>query len=331
VAYARVDLHKSFCQTVVCTKEGELIKEGRIKTEKEDIEEFFSGLEDLEIAFEASTNYEYFYDLLESLGHKVVLAHPLKTRMIAEARIKTDKIDAKTLAELLRGNLLPTSYVPPKEIRELRHLVRCRIALGRFRSRLKTQIKTELRRKNIKYQDGASIFTRKGKEKLRSLKNPVIDSYLAIYETVEGELKKAEREIALAGERYDEVKLTTGIKGIGVLYSALIIFSEIGDGSRFPTEEKVFSYAGLVPRVHQSGNESYYGRITKEGSRYLRWILVEAARVHVQWCPESKITKHYQKIKRKRGANIAAIAVARKLLPVIYHMLKNNEEFRIEG
>ena len=330
MAYAGVDLHKNFCQTIICTREGELIKEGRIRTEKEDIEEFFSDLEDLEIAFEASGNYEYFYDLLESLGHKVVLAHPLKTRMIAESRVKTDKVDAKTLAELLRGGFLPTSYVPTKEIRELRHLVRHRIALGRFRARVKTQIKTELRRKNIKYPDGGGIFTGKGKKWLRSLKNTVIDSYLAIYEVLEKEIKEAESRIEKAGKEYEEVKLLTGIKGIGV-YSALIIFSEIGDGSRFPTEEKAFSYAGLVPRVHQSGEESYYGRITKEGSKYLRWILVEAARVHVQWCPDSKITKHYNKIKRKRGENIAAVAAARKLLQVIYHMLKNNEEFRIEG
>jgi transposase len=101
--YAGLDLHNSFCQTKICTKEGELIEEGRIKTETKDIEEFFSGLEDLTIAFEASGNYEYFYDLLESFWHKVVLAHPLKTKMIAEAKIKTDKIDAKTLAELLGG------------------------------------------------------------------------------------------------------------------------------------------------------------------------------------------------------------------------------------
>lgn len=330
MAYVGVDLHKNFCQTIVCTKEGELIKEGRIKTEEEDIKEFFSGLEDLEIAFEASGSYEYFYDLLESLGHKVVLAHPLKTRMIADAKIKTDKIDARILAELLRGDLLPTSYVPPKEIRELRHLVRHRIALGRLRSRLKTQIKTELRRKNIKYRESVSIFTEKGKKELRNLEIPFIASYLEIYEAVEKEIKKAEREIDQAGKRYGEVKLLTGIKGIGV-YSALIVYSEVGDGSRFPTEEKVFSYAGLVPRVHQSGNESYHGRITKEGSKYLRWILIEAARVHVQWCPESKITKHYNKIRRKRGENIALIAAARKLLQVIYHMLKNKEEFRIEG
>ena len=263
MVYAGLDLHKSFCQTNVCTKEGKLIKEGRIKTEKEDIEEFFSDLEDLTIAFEASGNYEYFYDLLESFGHKVVLAHPLKTKMIAEAKIKTDKIDAKTLAELLRGDFLPTSYVPPKEIRALRHLVRHRIFLGRYRGIIKNQVKTELRRKNIKYPDGAGIFMGKGKKWLRSLKNPVIDSYLAIYETVEKELKEAEREIGKAGKEYEEVKLMTGIVGIG-MYSALIIYSEIEDCSRFSNEEKAFSYAGLVPRVHQSGNTSYYGRITKE-------------------------------------------------------------------
>jgi transposase len=164
-----VDLHKSFCQAIVCTHEGEVLKEGRIPTEREDIEEFFSGLERLEIALEASTNYEYYYDLFESLGHRVVVAHPLKTRMIADAKIKTDKLDAKILAELLRGGLLPTSYVPPKEQRELRHLVRHRIALGRIRSGLKTRIKTELRRENIKYRDGATCFTEKGESGAETL------------------------------------------------------------------------------------------------------------------------------------------------------------------
>ena len=129
--------------------------------------------------------------------------------MIAESRVKTDKVDAKTLAELLRGGFLPTSYVPTKEIRELRHLVRHRIALGRFRARVKTQIKTELRRKNIKYPDGGGIFTGKGKKWLRSLKNTVIDSYLAIYEVLEKEIKEAESRIEKAGKEYEEVKLLT--------------------------------------------------------------------------------------------------------------------------
>jgi transposase len=217
MAFAGVDLHKSFCQAIVCTDEGDVLKEGRIPTEQQDIGEFFSGLERLEIALEASTNYEYFYDLLESLGHHVVVAHPLKTRMIADAKIKTDKLDARILAELLRGDLLPTSYVPPKEQRELRHLVRHRIALGRLRGGLKTRIKTELRRKNIKYREGANCFTEKGNAELRHLHNPVIDSYLAIYEMVEDELKKMDRAIAEAGTRYEEVKLLTSITGIACI------------------------------------------------------------------------------------------------------------------
>jgi transposase len=153
--------------------------------------------------------------------------------MIAYAKIKTDKLDAKTLAELLRGGLLPTSYVPPKELRELWHLVRHRIALGRIRSGLKTWIKTELRRKNIKYRDGATCFTEKGKAELKRLHNPVIDSFLTIYEVIEKELKKAVRAIGEAEARHEEVSLLTSITGVGV-YSALVIFSEIGDGSRFP-------------------------------------------------------------------------------------------------
>jgi transposase len=177
----------------------------KIPTEQEDSEEFFAGLERLEIALEASTNYEYYYDLLERLGHHVVVAHLVRTRMITDAKIKTDKLDAKILVELLRGDLLPTAYVPPKERRELRHLVRQRIALERLRGGLKTKIKTELRRKNIKYREGGNCFTEKGKAELRRLNNPIIDSYLIIYMVVEHELKKMDRVIAVEGMRYEKV------------------------------------------------------------------------------------------------------------------------------
>ena len=207
--------------------------------------------------------------MLDGLGHRVVLAHPLKTKLIAEAKIKTDKMDAKTRVELLRGSFLPTSYVPPKEIRALRHLVRHRIFLGRYRGIIKNQIKTELRRRNLKYPDGAGIFVGKGKKWLCNLKDPVVDSYLAIYEAVDRELKNAEREIEKAGKEYEEVTLMTGIKGIGV-YSALIIYSEIEDCSRFSNEENVCSYAGLVPRVHQSGNTSYYAMVDSKGTEVLK-------------------------------------------------------------
>jgi len=137
---------------------------------------------------------------------------------------------------------------------------------------LKTKIKSELRRKNQKYGNGRDIFTKRGKKWLSGLGNPEIDSYLRIYKVLEGEIREAERKIEEVGRRYEEVRLLKGIKGIGV-YSALIIYSEIGEVERFQTEAKALSYAGRVPRVHLSGNEKYYGNITREGSKYLRWIL----------------------------------------------------------
>lgn len=324
--YGGLDVHKNFCQAIVLTKDGELVKEGRIKSEKEDIEEFFCGLEHMKIAFEATGSYEYFYDILDGLGYTVYLSHPLKTRLIAESRIKTDKIDARALADLLRSNLLPTSYVPPEEIRKLRHLVRRRIFLGRHRTKLKNQIHAELRRRNLKYS-GPNVFTKAGIEWLQGLAIPAINSYLIIYEVVLKELKSVELQIKIEGMNYEEVRLLTTIPGIGV-YSALLIYSEIGDITRFGSEEKLFSYAGLIPSVHQSGENSYYGRITKQGSRHLRWILVEAVLVHVLHAPESNITRYYYRLKKKKPGNVATVATARKLLQVIYHMLKNEDEFR---
>ena len=105
--YAGMDVHKRFCQIIVCTKEGEVVKKGRIKTDEKEIREFFYGLKNVKVAIEASANYSYIVDALAKEGYEVLVAHPLRTRAIAEAKIKSDKIDAKILADLARGNLFP--------------------------------------------------------------------------------------------------------------------------------------------------------------------------------------------------------------------------------
>lgn len=324
--YAGMDIHKIHCQAILMTKDGEIVKEERIKSDKEEIKDFFSGFKDVNIAFEASTNYEYFYEVFEDLGYKPFLSHPYKTRLIAESMIKTDKIDARALAHLLRADLLPLSYVPPPEIRELRHLVRHRIFLGRHRAKVKNQIHAKLYRRNIKYS-GSNLFSKQGIKWLHGLGIFIVESYLNIYNLIEEEIKAVELKIKFEGSKYKEVLLLTTIPGIG-LYSALIIFSEIGDISRFHSEESLFNYAGIIPMVRQSGEKKYHGRITKEGSKYLRWILTEIIRVHIRWAPESKITKFYYRIKKRKNDNIAVIAASRKLLQTIYHMLKNNNEFQ---
>jgi transposase len=329
--YAGLDIHKKTCQAIICTEKGDAIKQGKILTEKDKIQEFFSHFKNITIAIEACNTWEHIYNLLEMDGHHVVLAHPMKTRIIAESKIKTDKIDAKILMHLLRTGFLPTSYIPSKEIRELRHLVRQRIFLGRYSTKLKNKIYAELLRRGIQYETGGVIFTGKGRKWLRSLYIPVLDTYLSLLESLLDETAEIEKNIRMQSRKYSEIHLLTTIPGIGI-YSAMIILSEIGDINRFTNEEKLYSYAGLTPSVHQSGENTYYGHITKRGSKHLRWILTEAVRVHLIWTKkhtmETKVSKYYYRLSKKKPENVAAIAAARKLLQIIYHMLKNKNEFK---
>jgi transposase len=323
--FAGLDVHKNYCRAIICTETGEVVKEGRFSSRKDEIEKFFAGYDESMIAFEATSNYEFFYEIIENMNCKPILAHPRKTRAIADVKIKTDKIDANILMHLLRTDLLPTSYVPSKPIRELRRLLRKRIYLGRDRSRLKNRIHNELSRLGLEFS--GDIFTKKGREWLISLQNDSINRWLKIMEYIEAEIDELEKIILMESCKYEDVEVLTSIKGIR-FYSALIILAEIGDINRFPNEEKLFSYAGLVPATYQSGNKEYHGRITKEGSKYLRWILTEAVRVHVRWDKDSKLTKYYYRMKRRKPENVALIATARKLLQIIYHMLKNKAKFR---
>lgn len=324
--YSGIDIHPKVSQCIVGTTNGKILKEEQIKSDKKEIENFFLGLGKVKVVFEATTNYEYFFDILEALGCEVVLAHPLKTRAIAAARIKTDKISARILMDLLRADLIPASYVPPKDIRSLRKLTRHRIFLGRYRTQIKNRIHAELIKNVFRYPEG-DVFTLKGIEWLKQLKMQVIDSYISIYNSIDNELKLAERNIKSEGKKYSEILLLITIPGIS-WYSAMIIFSEIGDITRFHSEKGLFSYAGLTPSVHQSGDNCYYGSITKQGSKNLRWILVEALRVHLNCCPDSKVTQFYNRLKKHKPGNIAAIAAAKKLLQIIYHMLKNQTTFQ---
>ena len=329
--YAGLDIHKKNCQAIICTEKGNIVKKGRIPTDPEKIQEFFQEFEELTIAIEACNHWEHIFEILESKGHQVVLAHPLKTRIIAESRVKTDKVDAKILMHLLRTGLLPTSYIPCKEIRDLRNLVRRRIFLGHYTARLKNKIYAELLRHGIKYERGPTLFNGKGRRWLHKLKISSVDSYLNMYELTLEEIKNLELELKKEGRRYEETSLLTTIPGIGV-YSALIILSEIGDITRFPCEEKLYAYAGVIPSVHQSGDHIYHGHITKQGSKHLRWILTEAVRIHLIWMKrqnhETSITRFYQRLRKRKPENVAAIAASRKLLQIIYHMLKNKNEFR---
>ncbi|MFQ5871019.1 MAG: IS110 family transposase, partial [Candidatus Geothermarchaeales archaeon] len=317
--YVGLDVHKDFCQAAVLEEDGTLIKEARITTSREALEAFFWPLGRVKAAMEAVGFYEWIYDHLEKMGLEVILAHPYKVRAIAEAKVKTDKVDARTLAHLLRADLLPRSYVPPPEIRRLRSLVGERVHLTRAMTRMKSRIRFELYRRGIRPPMEA-LFGVHGRSWLASLGMEAVDRGLAVLEAIEAQRMEVDARLEeLAWERRDVQTLTT-IPGIGTFLACLLVAS-IGDIQRFRDAEALTSYAGLVPSVHQSGTTLYRGHITKEGPKLMRWGLVQGVWAHLRSDGDTALKRFHRRVAARKGKAKATVATARKLLKVVYWML----------
>ncbi len=326
--YIGVDLHKKYSYITRMTEEGEILDHGRIEHDPESLETFVQSISrDDSIAVEATCNWYYFYELLENQTPNISLAHPLKTRIIAEARVKTDKIDSKTLAHLLRADLLPESYIPTRETRDLREKLRYRASLVKVRTQLKNKVHAILSKNGIS-SPFSDVFGKGGLQFLNSVElrpsyRQALDGYLEVIGQLDALIKYVSDEIDQQAELDEQAKLLLSIPGIGP-YSAMLILAEIGDIHRFPDSKRLVSYAGLAPGVHSSGGKTHHGHITKQGSRWLRWILTEASH-HV--AKTRRLAPLYNRVRKKHGKNAAKIAVARKLLSIIYHLLTEGEEF----
>jgi transposase len=215
---------------------------------------------------------------LTAKGYDVVVSHPKKTRYIAEAKIKSDRVDSKAIAELVRLDALPLAYFPNGEIANLREKVRRRAFLVRERVKLRVKVKSVLTYEGLKWPSDHGLFTQKGVEWLHGLNLEPIESYLRILKPLDEEIKLLSKELRGIAEDDEEVKLLRTIPGIGY-YSAMLMKSEIGDIKRFPFGERLCSYAGLVPSTHASGKTVRHGGITKEGSRWLRWLWLRLLRL----------------------------------------------------
>lgn len=327
--YTGLDLHKSFSYITTMNEKGEIVGQKKLPSNG-DVVDFLKGFGDpMEVAIEASPSWYWLYDRLEDEGFEVKLSHPLKTKAIASAKVKTDKVDSVTLAHLLRSDLLPLSYVPERPVRLNRELLRYRASLVKVQTGIKNKIHNILAKNNIT-QEYTDLFGKEGVVFLHSLSlsenyKIALEGYLAVLETVRDEIKRVSKSIEkLAGEDRDARLLMT-IPGMGY-YSALLTASEIGDVKRFPSAKQLCSYAGLVPSTYASGNVCFHGHITKQGSRWLRWILIEAA-IHAVKRP-GPLRHFYFKVERKKGGQIAKVATARKLLEWIYHILKDGKTFQ---
>lgn len=330
-----LDQHKHFSQVAVTDGQGNVIEEQKLPHDnKEIIARYFKPFKgNASIAMESTGGWTWMCDLLEHQGLEVHLSHPLKTRIICESKIKTDKIDAKMLAHLLRSNLLAESYIAPFEIRQERQKLRYRQNLIQVRTGLKNRIHSILEQLGITAPPITDLF---GKEGLSWLKTLVLaepygtslNGYLTLIEQINMLLVVIEKQIAQMIKATPAAALLDTIPGIGPL-TAHLLLAEIGDIKRFPSAKKLCSYAGLVPSTHQSGETMYQGHITKQGNKYIRWALTEAAqKVYVK---DPLLAQFYRRIYLKKGKAKAIVAVARKLLVITYHVLTKNEPYRLSG
>lgn len=327
--YGALDVHKSFIQVCVLDRDLESCEDMRIDSSRESVRELRELLSETElVALEASSHWAWVVDELEGMGLEVVLSHPSKTKAIGSAKIKTDKIDARMLAYLLSAGLLPEAHMPCSEVRERRSYLRYRFVLVCARTAFKNRIHAILAGYGLR-SPYKTAFCKSGIKWLRSrmlgeLHQAQIAGYLALIETLDGLIAKVDEWTEPIAGQDTEAQLLMSIKGIGY-YSALLILAEIDGVLRFPSAKQLVSYAGLCPSTRSSGGKMRHGHITRCGSGFLRWILIQAAQKAT--FKSNPMHKFYARIKSKKGHAVAKTAVARKLLESIYQMLKQGVKF----
>jgi transposase len=329
--YIGLDVHKEFCQACVIDEQGRALSNERFPSTQDELERFLDGFNDAKFVLESTGIWEFIYEGIEKKGFEVQLAHPLKVRAIAEAKVKTDKVDAETLAQLLRADLIPRSWVPSRDVRDLRQLVRQRAYLVQQSTSLKNRIHAELLRRGVR-RPGHFVqpFSMKSIEWMRSLGIPTVDSCLNCLENVQAQIEDINTQLLDEYNRRPDAQLIATIPGIG-FYGALLILAEIDDIHRFPHPENLCAYAGLVPTVRQSASSVHYGAISKGGSSNLRWMLTEAVLTHIRCEPDSRLSRFHARVARRRGKQKAIVATARKLLLIIYWMLRTKEPYHCQG
>jgi transposase len=321
--FCGLDVHKDSTYATILNPEGKIVNQTRMENER--VLPYLSHFKVSKVGMESSNQIAPLFRQLTRKGYDVVVSHPKKTRYIAEAKIKSDRVDSKAIAELVRLDALPLAYFPTGEIANLREKVRRRAFLVRTRVKLRVKIKSVLTYEGLKWPSDHGLFTKKGVVWLHGLNIDSIECYLRILKPLDEEIKLLSGELKGIAEGDEDVKLLMTIPGIGY-YSAVLVKSEIGDVSRFPFGERLCSYAGLVPSTYASGRTVRHGNITKEGSRWLRWVMVEAAQTHVHKY-DTSITRAYNRIAERKGKKIAVVAAARKLLLCSFSVLKNKRPY----
>ncbi len=315
--YIGLDTHRETIHGTALKPDGEIICSIDFPNKPEALKEFMKGFYPWysHIAIEACNFWRGPYKILRELGYKIKLANPVKTSQISRDK-KTDEVDSKILADLIRVGYLPEVYIPTDEILALRDLTRHKINLMRLKIRLQNKIKAQLSRNGIAYEK--KLWKKEGIAWLKNLKNYEIDGLLKIWELLSKEENSVKRKIECIAKRKEETILLETIPGIGY-YGAMIIYAEIGDIERFPTSKHLQAYSGFSPGIHQSGTKT---KMPKRANvdYWLKFIISQCSgRTTLK---KSKLQKHYFRVRKKKGWKIARKSTGRMMLSIIWHILK---------
>ena len=332
--YLGIDLHLKRTYAVLMDSEGRVVDERRLPNGE--VAAYLRERVPAETyaVLEATRNWPFMYDLLEEHVDRVELAHPKELKAISAAAVKTDKVDARTLANLARMNYLPISYAPPPEIRDLRLEVRHRDSLVRQRTQAKNRIHAALASYNV-ISPKADLFGASGREyleeemleQLRPASVRTIQRDLVLIDHLSEQIKEIEGTLQLSAEQEYLVKILRTMPGVGRL-GAIILLAEIGDIRRFKSAKALCNWAGLTPKVKGSDTHVRHGRISKQGSALVRATMSRAATLASRYSRRWYLV--HEKLALRCGRQAAKVAVARRLLTVIYYMLKRQEPYQEE-
>ncbi len=329
--YVGLDVHKSTVRVCILDEAGKRVLGTSISCSRESLVGFASKTlrPDDKIVLEATTSTWAVVDVLKPFVASITTSNPLRTKAIAQAKVKTDKVDAEVLAQLLRCDYLPSVWEPDEKTRRLRQLATYRTGLVGDRTRIKNRLQGLLNHRLIK-SPVKSLFGEAGIRWLRTLElSPddrlVVDGQFRLLEAIELELESLDALLQTLAYNHDQAKLLMTLPGISHA-TAVSLLAVLGDINRFRDGDHAASYLGLVPSMRQSADHCYHGPITKAGNSTTRWMLTQGVQ-HIAVHP-GPLGVFFRRLCKRKNRNVAITAVARKLVTIAWLMLKNNEPYR---
>jgi len=331
--YVGIDHHRQYSHITWLDEKGEVVKSGRVANLRRELEGFLHGIGDIKAVIEAGRSSYTIVDVLEGLGIETAVAHPKEVRAIAKAKVKTDERDCYKLAHLLRAGYIPEVHKRSRENRSSQRVLGQRAFYVGKQTAVKNRLRALLAQQGEEIRQEVerveNLFTDKGMKILRGLALPereakLVGALVRTYDHLEERINETNALVKELYEAMPSAQLIQTVPGFGI-FLAVLVAVEVEDIGRFEEVSQFHAYAGVIPSTHSSGGRSWHGKIIKEGNRWLRWAAVEAVWPGLQ--ADFDLRCYYDRMKRRKGANPAKVATARRLLTILYLMLKENRPY----